>query len=513
MKWADLMSRAKRTADIMRRGFNGGPNLIGIRIFRSPASYLPAALILISFMSLKSETRGDEPTLIQPATSETKFAAETLDVLHQPLLHRDGLSRTERSLSCSAANCHGGPQPGITNHAAVRGSEYQVWFEDDPHALSWRTLCSKQSEAILERLEILKDGLIADPAAFNNCLACHNTSQLTPAGGGKAATNAHSSSPGQIPHDFNREGVGCASCHGPSFQWKESHYRFSWESQSVTQKTESGFVSLEDVLTRARVCASCHIGDRDRDMNHDIIAAGHPPLRYEFATYHAKLPKHWRDHEAMDESTFEPRLWVAGQIAAVDAFLSLLESRASKATLVSQWPEFAAYDCASCHHEFGLKNRRPVNRNGIPSYSRWHDVGLQWLLKNHESSRTAQGTTTDIINDLRVVSNLMESAIVPDRDAVASAAQRARKSLALWVSKEGLHVQRTIDRHSLRNVIGAASQQADTFSYVGIIGSILSCCCCSRSTSVQWRNIRAWLGAETAVCSSIRITVSSVAKY
>ena len=30
-------------------------------------------------------------------------------------------------------------------------------------------------------------------------------------------------------------------------------------------------------------------------MNHDMIAAGHPALHYEFATYHECQPKHWRE--------------------------------------------------------------------------------------------------------------------------------------------------------------------------------------------------------------------------
>ncbi len=37
------------------------------------------------------------------------------------------------------------------------------------------------------------------------------------------------------------------------------------------------------------------------EVDHDLIAAGHPALRFEFATYFANLPPHWdvaRDKKA-----------------------------------------------------------------------------------------------------------------------------------------------------------------------------------------------------------------------
>ena len=95
------------------------------------------------------------------------------------------------------------------------------------------------------------------------------------------------------------------------------------------------------------MCASCHVGDRQRNMNHDMIAAGHPPLFYEFTTYHHRLPKHWRDPRTKDAEHYESTLWFVGQIAALEAQVALIESRAENTS--AAWPEFAHLDCAGCH--------------------------------------------------------------------------------------------------------------------------------------------------------------------
>ncbi len=94
--------------------------------------------------------------------------------LHAELLHSS--TRHLGAPSCAATACHGGPSPGIFSTTAPRGSEYSLWLESDPHAKSWQTLNSPRSLEILERLNILIDGQLKNKQAFQNCLACHNTS-------------------------------------------------------------------------------------------------------------------------------------------------------------------------------------------------------------------------------------------------------------------------------------------------------------------------------------------------
>jgi hypothetical protein len=98
------------------------------------------------------------------------------------------------------------------------------------------------------------------------------------------------------------------------------------------------------------MCARCHVGAEDRDMNHDIIAAGHPALYFDMAVYHERLPKHWRDDER-SASQFRSQLWFAGQIAKLRAELELIEARATETLTVSCWPELSQYQCSSCHNQ------------------------------------------------------------------------------------------------------------------------------------------------------------------
>ncbi|MCY3005473.1 MAG: multiheme c-type cytochrome [Planctomycetota bacterium] len=233
--------------------------------------------------------------------------------------------------SCSASACHGGPGAGVSSLQAPRGSEYPLWIESDPHARSWRTLNSDRSVEILQRLHILVDGKIANTAAYQNCLACHNTStELTSDGISPA-----------IP-----EGVGCEACHGPSEAWSYSHYQGPRSVQVAIERL--GMVNTGSEIVRAKACSLCHIGGPDRDMNHDIIAAGHPALYFDYATYLKAYPKHWRE-EPQNQPIQALERWLIGQVTKADSELELIESRIASALPHSIWPEFSNYQCTSCH--------------------------------------------------------------------------------------------------------------------------------------------------------------------
>jgi hypothetical protein len=98
-------------------------------------------------------------------------------------------------------------------------------------------------------------------------------------------------------------------------------------------------------------------------VNHDLIAAGHPPLRFELGAYHEQLPKHWDfAGESAPDSRFEARLWLAGQIESSRAALQLAHNR-------KVWPELAEYDCESCHHAI---DGRPTAALGRPLWGTWY---------------------------------------------------------------------------------------------------------------------------------------------
>jgi hypothetical protein len=181
------------------------------------------------------------------------------------------------------------------------------------------------------------------PAAENLlCLNCHVQPGLDalPASGGRS---------GGTPGVVLADGVGCENCHGPAEKWLKLHYQDDWKRKKPEDKAALGFRETKDLVVRAQVCVGCHVGRENLDVNHRLIAAGHPRLRFEYAAYLTNLPKHWDEKkDRAGHRDFDVQVWAIGQVVSMQAALKLLEHRA--ATPAKPWPEFAEYDCFSCHH-------------------------------------------------------------------------------------------------------------------------------------------------------------------
>ncbi len=140
------------------------------------------------------------------------------------------------------------------------------------------------------------------------------------------------------------------------------------------KKQELGLSDTKAFVGRARVCTGCHIGDANRDVNHDLIAAGHPRLDFEFSAYMANYPPHWKvsdDHARAlagttasaaptTRSTLDAQLWFVGQVVSVEAALNLTKFRAESPS--APWPELAEYSCFSCHHDLQAESWRQRGR-------------------------------------------------------------------------------------------------------------------------------------------------------
>ena len=335
----------------------------------------------------------------------------------------------------------------------------------------------------MKRLRILDaSSNVIDQAGYDNCLACHNTTRrydeprapATPRQTFVSLPNGKQSTclnhQGERPADTNsflREGVGCAGCHGPSQQWIGNHFQYDWNAAAAVDR---GFVHNSDLFVRAAACAICHIGGKDRDMNHDIIAAGHPPLRYELATFHAWQPKHWRDAEAGQTDRYETQLWLAGQFANVDAALSLLQTRSTDAHTVSQWPELSAYDCASCHQNIRIDpeiRQRTTRPNAIVRYSQWNHVGLIWFLNWFERSNLGVGSTEtlELVSTLEQLETAMQLSTVPDRELVRAIATDARRRLAAWLAgPSGQAAKIGFRSGDLANMVAGVVARRDAFA-------------------------------------------------
>jgi hypothetical protein len=243
--------------------------------------------------------------------------------------------------SCAATACHAGRREPL----ALKGSEYSFSEAYDPHTRAFSVLYDERSQRIEKNYRRLADLESARAFEDDACLRCH-VSQ----GYDSKATRSRS------PEFTLADGAGCEGCHGPAGKWLVPHVEYGWKGLSDREKLDGfGMRPTKDLLARGQACAECHIGLGSTDVNHDLIAAGHPRLYFEYGNQLAKLPKHWHvEEDKARHPDYEARVWAIGQLLSAKASLDLLASRAARSIpddSTDPWPEFAEYSCFSCHHE------------------------------------------------------------------------------------------------------------------------------------------------------------------
>jgi hypothetical protein len=227
------------------------------------------------------------------------------------------------------------------------------------------------------------------------------------------------------------DGVGCEVCHGPAEKWLTRHYRDEWKGLGPSEKKALGWADTRDLGARAETCVGCHVGRGDADVNHVLIAAGHPRLRFEYASYLARYPRHWRlSDERRRHPDFEARAWEVGQLVSAAAALELLRARATRPG--APWPEFAEYECAACHHDLkqpserqerGFAGRRP----GAPPWGTWYYPVLPAL------GRAREGPQPEAVAAVGELHALLARR-APDQGRAARAAEGAAASLRRWLA-------------------------------------------------------------------------------
>jgi hypothetical protein len=320
---------------------------------------------------------------------------------------RVGGGRPMGSGSCSATACHGSIRP--VGGSSVRRDEHSTWLASDPHARAYAVLHNATSERIARNLAA---GQASYQPAYQDarCLACHTTPR-TPAD--LAATAWQ-----------NEDGVGCEACHGPASTWIGPHTVIGWSRQLTPQQKEESFglTATKDLARRVEVCAGCHIGRRDdpsgvidRDMNHDLIAAGHPRLNFEFSAYQANQPPHWVEKGVNAAADFPARAWAVGQVATAKAAAELLHGRAANPS--APWPEFSEFDCYACHHSLADQAWRQTPsaskpRLGLPEWASWFApmtlelaadgaLGGEGVASAFDQARAAVGGPWDVREETR----------------------------------------------------------------------------------------------------------------
>lgn len=327
--------------------------------------------------------------------------------------------------SCATFACHGG-NGGEGDHR----SAYTIWMALDPHSRAEAVLKEPRSMAIEERLAVFSGRKLLKAETDARCLGCHVSPKID--------------NRNPQPIVAGPEGVGCESCHGPASKWLAPHSLASWKDLSPSRKNELGMTPTTEIAARVNLCVGCHIGKAGQDVDHDLLAAGHPRLDFEFFSFFEALPKHWDDSQVRrDQPDHDARAWALGQAVAAREALGLLSLRAhaaverqAKKPVASSplgiWPEFAEYACSSCHH--------PLTETTLPS-TRDAKTGLVNLPWNHWYDATASslqplakaGPTGEEDGPLASLRRLMESIDPQPKDAERLALE-AKDQVGAWVS-------------------------------------------------------------------------------
>ncbi len=248
-----------------------------------------------------------------------------------------------------------------------------------------------------------------------------------------ACLKCHSRAAGQAQAGLRlaiEDGVGCERCHGPAQGWLGEHYTFTWRQSSGREKAALGFRNTKDLAARARLCVECHVGSAGQDVDHDLIAAGHPRLNFEYAAFLATMPPHWSTRkERVRYPDLEARVWRIGQAVSAQQALELLASRAATGTDRHEkpWPEFAEYDCSACHHALRGKSWRQAQVGkqapGLLPWSDWY-YALPRLL----SDGGAPLALPDLRAGLTTLGSEMNKPL-PDRTTVQTEARKLAQLL------------------------------------------------------------------------------------
>jgi hypothetical protein len=330
---------------------------------------LIAGLFLVSLLYVTQPRRSKLPRQVATQNAANGIAPQPL--ARQPpsdTVHYIGLAGG----GCATSNCHG----GLKDDTSAWKTSAFVFQGSDPHAQAFHVLLEERSQEIVKRLAAGENSLtekMVDPAWYlqqleAKCIRCH----ATPLPDNPAASADANRT--DFAYEHYSQGVSCEACHGPASLWRDAHLNVSWGTNrpegtvSALDKSALGFQELEKPNIAAAVCAGCHIGaggdernlsTSQQEVTHDLIAAGHPRLDFEFSAWYAALPPHW-DRARETQPDFYVKAWAHGQAKALQARCRLIENQrrrwanANNTPSSSAWPEFAHYDCYGCHQGLTL---------------------------------------------------------------------------------------------------------------------------------------------------------------
>ena len=299
--------------------------------------------------------------------------------------------------SCANSGCHGSTEP--LNAARVLQNEYYTWLSTDRHAQAYNILFNERSARVARNMR-LKGKAYQETV----CLDCHTTN--VPA---RLVS-------GQVDVE---DGVQCEACHGPASGWRAEHTEAGWTHE---QSVARGMIDLRKLPIRASGCLSCHLGNDKKEVDHELIASGHPILAFELDNY-TEMNPHWRrGKDSTSAETHGARAFAVGQAVSFSQSLDNLAHHARG----EKWPEFSDMSCINCHHSLessGWRQERGwPGRAGLPSWSPKHWAVLRLIVGRANTSARAK-----LDNDIQILAVRVSK--MNDANGVLQAANEARRTI------------------------------------------------------------------------------------
>jgi hypothetical protein len=258
-------------------------------------------------------------------------------------------------VNCASSLCHG----SVTSwkDSNVLQNEYVTWSRVDKHSTrAYQVLLEERSQRIARNL-----GLKEPAHQAKICLDCHTHNPPAALRGERFKT---------------AEGIGCEACHGPAEKWIDAHVA---AGATHADNVAHGLYPTNEPVAQARLCLSCHFGNKDKFVTHRMMGAGHPRMSFELDTFSQTEPAHfvidadWRRRKGSWDTA---RVWAIGQTLAASELLDVLVD--PKRNHDGLFPELVVFDCHACHHSMSDIRWSP-RTNASPGRIRLNDANLLML--------------------------------------------------------------------------------------------------------------------------------------
>ncbi len=367
---------------------------------------------------------------------------------------------------CLVSSCHG----SYSNTVPMWQRSGRIWLYDDPHARAYNTLWKPESREIVRRLLQSESPISEDQhrAELNaKCISCH--------------ASEHASTQPTL-------GVDCQSCHGAANAWNESHY-------AKTIATSPERLDTKSLANRVAICASCHVGEigrsdgLDREVDHRIMAAGHPAIHFEFEQFHQSYPTHWDTAKDAVSAGMSYQRWRVGRLVTLSVRLKLLRGRAQRAhearyyeshsTDRGEWPELTEHSCYDCHHTLAQPSWRQQTKamTGTYRWDPWCRASLAVALSNE--------TTSSIEEELSFIATTLEQSVPETTELI----------------RRIDHLESLIDREcTLATTDAVPTQQA--------LRGMLQVLAQDSNAHQNWESATQWNGAVRSIVGSLQDPIS-----